>query len=155
VQHAELCSTRNIELVRSIGTDHVIDYTKEDFTRGGQRYDIVFDLVGNRSLTECRRALAPTGTLVLSGGGISDGGSLIGPMGLIITGQLLAPFVRAHRLLVLTTAPNRERLAALRELAESGAITPVIDRTYPLSEVSEAIRYVEGEHARAKVVISL
>ncbi|WP_149183044.1 NAD(P)-dependent alcohol dehydrogenase [Streptomyces sp. TRM49041] len=149
-----VCSTRNTGLVRSIGADHVIDYTEEDFTRGGQRYDVVFDLVGNRTLTECRRVLGPTGTLVLSGGGVSDGGSLVGPMGLILAGQLLAPFVRGQRLRVLTTSPSRESLTALRELAESGAVTPVIDRTYPLGEVPEAIRYVEGEHARAKVVIT-
>ena len=91
-----VCSTRNVELVRSIGADRVIDYTREDFTRDARRYDVVFDLVGNRSLTECRRALKPAGTLILSGGGASDGGSLIGPIGLIIRGQLLSRIVR-HR----------------------------------------------------------
>ncbi|MDQ0943795.1 NAD(P)-dependent alcohol dehydrogenase [Streptomyces sp. V1I1] len=149
-----VCSTRNVDLVRSLGADHVIDYTGEDFTRNGQRYDVVLDLVGNRSLTECRRALTPAGTLVLSGGGVSDGGSLVGPMGLILRGQALSRFVR-HRLLVLTATPSKENLATLRELAESGRITPVIDRTYPLSEVPEAIRYLEVEHARAKVVITV
>ncbi|MET7713378.1 NAD(P)-dependent alcohol dehydrogenase [Streptomyces sp. NPDC005407] len=149
-----VCSTRNVDLVRSLGADHVIDYTREDFTGNGQRYDVVLDLVGNRSLTECRRALTPAGTLVLSGGGASDGGSLVGPMGLILRGQALSRFVR-HRLLVLTATPSKENLAALRELAESGKITPVIDRTYPLSEVPEAIRYLEVEHARAKVVITV
>lgn len=149
-----VCSTRNVDLVRSLGADHVIDYTREDFTGNGQRYDVVLDLVGNRSLTECRRALTPAGTLVLSGGGVSDGGSLVGPMGLILRGQALSRFVR-HRLLVLTATPSKENLAALRELAESGKITPVIDRTYPLSEVPEAIRYLEVEHARAKVVITV
>ncbi|MFF9120513.1 NAD(P)-dependent alcohol dehydrogenase [Streptomyces massasporeus] len=148
-----VCSTRNIDLIRSLGAGHVIDYTKEDFTRNGQRYDVVFDLVGNRTLSECRRALSPAGALVLSGGGASHGVSLIGPMGVILKAQMLAPFVRRHRLRVLTTAPRKENLAALRELAESRAIAPVIDRTYPLSEVPEAIRYLEGEHARAKVVI--
>jgi NADPH:quinone reductase-like Zn-dependent oxidoreductase len=149
-----VCSTRNVDLVRSLGADHVIDYTREDFTGNGQRYDVVLDLVGNRSLTECRRALTPAGTLVLSGGGVSGGGSLVGPMGLILRGQALSRFVR-HRLLVLTATPSRENLAALRELAESGKITPVIDRTYPLSDVPEAIRYLEVEHARAKVVITV
>jgi NADPH:quinone reductase-like Zn-dependent oxidoreductase len=149
-----VCSTRNVDLVRSLGADHVIDYTREDFPRNGQRYDVVLDLVGNRSLTECRRALTPAGTLVLSGGGVSGGGSLVGPMGLILRGQALSRFVR-HRLLVLTATPSKENLAALRELAESGKITPVIDRTYPLSEVPEAIRYLEVEHARAKVVITV
>jgi len=149
-----VCSTRNVDLVRSIGADHVIDYTREDFTRNGRRYDVVFDLVGNRSLTECRRALTPAGTLVLSGGGVSGGGGPIGPMGLLVRGRLLSRFVR-HRLLVLMATPSKENLAALRELAESGKITPVIDRTYPLSEVPEAIRYLEVEHARAKVVITV
>ena len=149
-----VCSTRNLELVRSTGADHVIDYTVEDFTQNGQRYDVVFDLVGNRSLTECRRALTPAGRLVLSGGGVSEGGSLIGPMGLILKGQVMSRFVR-HRLLVLTATPSTENLAALRELAEAGKLAPVIDRTYPLSEVPEAIGYLEVEHARAKVVISV
>ncbi|MGI5401122.1 NAD(P)-dependent alcohol dehydrogenase [Streptomyces sp. CA-135486] len=149
-----VCSTRNVDLLRSIGADHVIDYTREDFTRSGPRYDVVLDLVGNRSLSECRRALTPAGTLVLSGGGMSEGGSLVGPMGLILRGQALSRFVR-HRVLVLTATPSKENLAALRELAESGEVTPVIDRTYPLSEVPEAIRYLEVEHARAKVVITV
>jgi len=149
-----VCSTRNVDLVRSIGADHVIDYTREDFTRNGRLYDVVFDLVGNRSLTEFRRALTPAGTLVLSGGGVSGGGSLIGPVGLIVRGQVLSRFVR-HRLLALTATPGRENLAALRELAESGKVAPVIDRSYQLSEVPEAIRYLEVEHARAKVVITV
>ncbi|MFF3245288.1 NAD(P)-dependent alcohol dehydrogenase [Streptomyces sp. NPDC002870] len=149
-----VCSARNVDLVRSLGADHIIDYAREDFTRNGQRYDVVLDLVGNRSLADIRRALTPAGTLVLSGGGVSEGGSLLGPMGLIIRGQALSRFAR-HRLLVLTATPNKENLATLRDLAESGKITPVIDRTYPLSEVPEAIRYLEVEHARAKVVITV
>jgi len=149
-----VCSTRNVDLVRSIGADHVIDYTREDFTRNGRRYDVLFDLVGNRSLTEFRRALTPAGTLILSGGGVSEGGSLVGPIGLVIRGQLLSRFVR-HRLLALTAKPSKDNLATLRELAESGKVTPVIDRTYSLSEAPEAIRYLEMEHARAKVVITV
>jgi NADPH:quinone reductase-like Zn-dependent oxidoreductase len=147
-----VCSTRNVDLVRSIGADHVIDYTREDFTRTPRRYDVAFDLVGNRSLTDFRCALTSTGTLVLSGGGVSGGASLIGPLGLILRGQMLSRFVR-HRLVVLMAKPSRKNLATLRELAESGKVAPVIDRTYPLSEVPDAIRYLEGEHARAKVVI--
>ena len=149
-----VCSTRNVELVRSIGADHVIDYTREDFTRDARQYDVVFDLVGNRSLTECRRALKPAGTLILSGGGASNGGSLIGPIGLIIRGQLLSRIVR-HRLLVLTAKPSKENLATLRELIESGKVTPVVERTYPLSEAPQAIGYLEVEHARAKVVLTV
>lgn len=149
-----VCSTRNVELVTSLGADHVIDYTADDFTRNGTRYDLVLDLVGNHSLTALRRALKPGGTIVLSGGGVSRGGSLVGPMWLIIRAKLLAPFVR-DRLLVLTTTSDREILADLRHLAESGAFTPVVDRTYSLDEVPDAIRYVETEHARAKVVITM
>jgi NADPH:quinone reductase-like Zn-dependent oxidoreductase len=149
-----VCRTRNVELVASLGADHVIDYTKDDFTRDGTRYDLVFDLVGNHSLTGLRRALTPGGTIVLSGGGVFTGGSLVGPMWLMIRAKLLAPFVR-DRLLVLTTTLDREILAALRRLAESGGFTPVIDRAYSLDEVSEAVRYIETEHARAKVVITV
>jgi NADPH:quinone reductase-like Zn-dependent oxidoreductase len=149
-----VCSARNADLVRSIGADHVIDYASEDFTRNGQRYDVVFDLVGNRSLTDCRRALTPEGTLLLSGGGVSEGGSFLGPLALMIRARLLSRFVR-HRLLSVTEKPSRENLAALRDLVESGAVTPVIDRTYPLSDVPEAIRYLEVDHARAKVVITV
>jgi NADPH:quinone reductase-like Zn-dependent oxidoreductase len=149
-----VCSTRNVDLIRSIGADDAIDYTRDDFTRTGRRYDLVFDLVGNRSLTDCRRALAPTGTLVLSGGGVFNGVSLVGPIALILRAQLLSPLIR-HRLRVLTARLNRQNLATLRELAESGKLTPVIDRTYPLPEVPDAIRYLEAEHARAKVVITV
>ncbi|WP_158854537.1 NAD(P)-dependent alcohol dehydrogenase [Saccharothrix deserti] len=149
-----VCSARNAELVRSIGADHVVDYSKEDFAANGQRYDVVFDLVANRSLTDLRRALTPTGTLVLSGGGVSDGGSLVGPMGITIKAQLMSRFVR-HRLLTLNVTTSRANLATLGELAASGAVVPVIDRTYPLSEAPEAIRYLELDHARAKVVVTV
>jgi len=149
-----VCSTKNIELVRSIGADHVIDYTREDFARNGQRYDVVFDLVGNRALTDLRRALTPDGTLVLSGGGVFDGGSLLGPIRLMLKAQVVSRFVR-QRIVRLDVAPRKENLAALRELCESGKITPVIDRTYSLSDVPEAIRYLETDHARAKIVISI
>ncbi|GAA3920634.1 NAD(P)-dependent alcohol dehydrogenase [Actinoplanes auranticolor] len=149
-----VCSTRNAELVRSLGADHVVDYTRDDFTRDGRRYDVVFDLVGNRSLGDLRRAFTPTGTLVLSGGGVSEGGSLVGPIGLVVKGRLLARFVR-HRVVILDTAPSEANLATLRELAEAGTLTPVIDRSHPLSETAEAIRYVEQEHARAKVVLTV
>ena len=141
-------------MVGMLGADHVVDYTRHDFTRCGRRYDAVFDLVGNRSVSDLRRVLEPSGTLVLSGGGVYTGGSLIGPVGLIVKAQVVARLVR-QRLIVLTAVPSRENLATLRELAESGAITPVIDRTYPLREAAEAIRYLEQEHARAKVVLTV
>lgn len=149
-----VCRTRNMDLVRSLGADQVIDYTREDFTRAGQRYHAVLDLVGNRSLGELRRVLTPTGTLVLSGGGVFEGGSLIGPMGLFFRRQLMAPFVR-QRLLDLPAKQNRANLATLRELAETGSIAPVVERTYPLSEAAEAVRYLEVEHARAKIVVTV
>ncbi|MFD9701834.1 NAD(P)-dependent alcohol dehydrogenase [Lentzea sp. NPDC059081] len=149
-----VCRTRNVDLVASLGADHVVDYAAEDFTRGGTRYDLVFDLVGNHSLTGLRRVLAPGGTIVLSGGGVFRGGSVVGPMWLMVRARLLAPFVRDD-LRVLTTAPDREALTALRHLAESGSLTPAIDRTFRLDEVRDALRYVETEHARAKVVITI
>lgn len=149
-----VCSTRNVDLVTSLGADHVVEYTREDFARGGRRYDVVFDLVGNRSLSTLRTVLTPKGILVLSGGGVSKGGSLVGPLGLMVRAKLAAPFV-GQRVVILGAVVNRANLDALRELAEAGAFTPVIDRTYPLAEAAEAIRYVEVEHARAKVVITV
>ncbi|MDK1342302.1 NAD(P)-dependent alcohol dehydrogenase [Streptomyces sp. 378] len=150
-----VCSTRNVELVRSLGADGVIDYTREDFARSGRRYDVVLDLVGNRSLGEFRRVLTPSGTLVLSCGGVYEGGSVVGPMGLFLERRILAPFTRGRRLLEVSARQSRANLAVLRELAESGKIAPVVERTYPLSEAAEAIRYLEVEHARAKVVITV
>jgi NADPH:quinone reductase-like Zn-dependent oxidoreductase len=150
-----VCSTRNTDLVRSLGADHVIDYTREDFARGSARYDVLLDLVGNRSLADCRRVLKPNGTLVLSGGGTSRGGSLIGPMGPMLQAMVMSKFVRHQRLVILTVTPNRANLATLRELIESGKVTPIIDRTYPLDKTPEAIRYMEVEHARAKIAISV
>lgn len=149
-----VCSTRNVELLRAIGADHVVDYKNEDFAANGQRYDVVFDLVANRSLADLRRALTPDGVLVLSGGGVSEGGSLVGPMGLTIKAALTSRFV-SQRLVALNTKTSRENLATLAGLAESGDVVPVIDRTYSLPETPEAIRYLELEHARAKVVITV
>jgi NADPH:quinone reductase-like Zn-dependent oxidoreductase len=151
-----VCSTRNVDLVRSLGADHVIDYTRHDFTRTTTPYDVVFDLVANRSLGELRRALTPTGTLVLSGGGTSAGRPrLLGPMGLQVSAMLRSRFARQRLHTLTEVSPSMENLAALRELIESGSVTPVIDRTYELSQVPEAIRYLEVEHARAKVAITV
>jgi NADPH:quinone reductase-like Zn-dependent oxidoreductase len=149
-----VCSTRNVDLVSKLGADEVVDYTKDDFASGGQRYDVVFDIVGNRSLADLRRVLTATGALVLSGGGVSKGGSFLGPMGLIIRGALVSRFIR-QRLVVLQAKQSKGNLAALRDLIESGKVTPVIDRGYPLAEAADAIRYLESEHARAKVVITV
>jgi NADPH:quinone reductase-like Zn-dependent oxidoreductase len=149
-----VCSTRNVELVRSLGADAVVDYTTEDIAAAGQRFDVVLDLVGNRSLRELRRVLTEHGTLVLAGGGVFDGGSLVGPMGLIIGGGLVGRVVR-QRIQPFTATPTTERLTALGRLTESGQVRPVIDRTYSLAEVPTALRYLETEHARAKVVVTV
>lgn len=152
-----VCSTRNVELVRSLGADRVIDYTREDFAQGGQQYDMVFDLVANRSLADLRRVLTPTGLLLLSGGGVSRNGRphVTGPMGLQIKAQVASRFVRHRLASLMGMSPSAEHLAALRELIEAGKVSPVIDRTFTLAQVPEAIRYVEAEHARAKVVITV
>lgn len=155
-----VCSTRNADLVSSLGADRVVDYTREDVTKAdygaaGSRYDVVLDLVGNHSLGALRRTLTPTGTLILSGGGNSQGGAMFGPYALILRGQLVARFAWPQRIAMLPATPSPENLATLRELIESGKVSPVIDRTFPLSDTAEAIRYVETEHARAKVVITV
>ena len=146
-----VCSTRNLEMVRSIGADHVVDYTREDFTSGAQRYDLVLDTVGNRSLSELRHALVPLGTLVVTGGG---GGRWLGPAAQVLKAIALSPFV-SHRLVPVIGTPNSGDLYVLKGLIEAGQVTPVIDRMYPLCEVPEAIRYLETRHARGKVVITV
>src|SRR5918993_2098336 len=146
-----VCNTTKVDMVRSIGADHVIDYTQEDFTQSEQRYDLIFDLVGNHSLSDCRRALTPTGTLILSSG---DGGRWLGPMGRIIHALVLSPFV-GQKLGTFVASENHEDMIVLKDLIESGKVAPVIDRTYPLSQVAEAIRYLEEGHARGKVVITV
>ncbi|GIH25764.1 NADPH:quinone reductase [Acrocarpospora phusangensis] len=146
-----VCSTRNVELVRSIGADHVVDYTREDFTTGDRRYDLIFDLAGNHSLSAFRRVLNPRGILVLSS---SKGNRWVGPMGRLISALMLAPFVR-HRLRSLMASPSPDNLAELKEMLESGRIAPAIDRTYALSDVPEAMRYFSKEHAKAKIVITV
>jgi len=147
-----VCSTRNVELVRSIGADNVIDYTAEDFTKSGPKYDLIFQLAGTASPSACRRALTPGGTLVLSSG--DSPGRIIGPVGRIIKAVILAPFI-GEKMRVLNTKPRNHDLKFLKELIEAGSVTPVIDRTYPLSEAADAIRYLETGRARGKVVISV
>ena len=147
-----VCSTRNVELVRSLGADHVLDYTHEDFTEGGPRYDLIFQLAGTRSPSGCRRALTANGTLVLASG--ESDGHWIGPVGRIIRAVLLSPFV-SQKMASFTVKPNSEDLQTLKELVEAGKVTPVIDRTRSLSEVADAIRYLEQGHTQGKVVIAL
>jgi NADPH:quinone reductase-like Zn-dependent oxidoreductase len=147
-----VCSTRNVDMVRSLGADRVIDYTREDFTQYGQRYDLVFQLAGTRSPSECRRALTSGGTLVASSG--ESDGLWIGPLDRIIKALVLSPFV-SQKMASFTVNPNKEDLQFLKQLIEAGQLAPTIERTYPLSETPEAIRYLENGHARGKVVITV
>jgi NADPH:quinone reductase-like Zn-dependent oxidoreductase len=146
-----VCSTRNADMVRSIGADQVIDYTREDFTRSGQRYDLLFDLVGNRPLSACRRVLNPKGIYVVAGG---PDGRWLGPLGPMIKAPVLSPFV-SQKLVMLISRVSKEDLTIISGLMEAGKVTPVIDRRYGLTEVPEAIWYLEEGHARGKVVITL
>jgi NADPH:quinone reductase-like Zn-dependent oxidoreductase len=147
-----VCSTAKVEMVRSIGADLVIDYTQEDFAEGDQRYDLILDIGGNSSLSRLRRALVPRGTLVITGG--EGGGRWLGGTDRQLRAMMLSPFV-SQKLGTFINKENYEYLIILKELIESGKITPVIDRTYPLGEVPEAIRYLEEGHARGKVVITV
>ena len=147
-----VCSTRNLEMVHSIGAEHVVDYTQEDFTQSGERYDLIFQLAGTHSPADCRRALASKGTLVLSSG--ESDGRWIGPVDRMIKAGLMSPFV-SQRLGSFLAKPSKEDLQILKELIQAGKVTPVIDRTYSLAEVPEAIRYLEEGHARGKVVITV
>ncbi len=147
-----VCSTTKVELVRSIGADHVIDYMREDFAQMDQHYDVIFDIAGNRSLAHLRSALTPQGTLVIVGG--EGGGRWFGGVDRQIRGLLLSPFV-SHNLRTFISAERNEDLEFLKELIEAGKVAPVIDRTYALSEAPEAIRYLEEGHARGKVVITV
>jgi NADPH:quinone reductase-like Zn-dependent oxidoreductase len=147
-----VCSTTKVELVRSIGADRVIDYTREDFADDRNRYDVILDIAGNRSLSQLRHALAPEGTLVLVGG--EGGGRWLGGVDRTLWALVLSPFVRQKLGTWIATQP-KEDLQALHELLETGKLTPVVDRTFPLSEVAEAIRYMREGHARGKVVITV
>jgi NADPH:quinone reductase-like Zn-dependent oxidoreductase len=141
-----VCSTSNLDLVRSIGADHVVDYTRDDFTRSGQSYDLILDNVGSRSFSDCRRALTPEGTLLPNTGNAG--------IGYVIKAYARSAFVRQQGR-PFVSRPKSEDLAVLKELVEAGKMTPVIDRTYPLSETPEALEYVEKGHARGKVVITV
>ena len=146
-----VCSTRNVDMVRSIGADQVIDYTKEDFTKSAQRYDLILDMVGNHSLLECRRVLNPKGKYIMIGG---PAGRWIDPLPRVINALVLSRFVSQDIGMFLAEL-NKEDLTILRDLMQAGKVTPVIDRHYRLNEVPEAIRYLEEGHARGKVVITL
>jgi NADPH:quinone reductase-like Zn-dependent oxidoreductase len=150
---AGVCSTRNVELVRSIGADRVIDYTREDFTKMGQRYDLFLDCVGNHSLWACRRVLNPKGTYVPVGG--TAGRWMIGPLARALATLVLSWFVSQKLVKFFLARSSKADLTVLCELMAAGKVTPVIDRCFSLAEVAEAIRYLEQGHARGKVVISL
>ena len=144
-------STRNVELVKSIGAGDVIDYTRDDFARRPQRYDVVVDTIGNRSLRDLRRALKPRGTLVVAGGG---SGKWFRPMALLLKVIIVGPFVR-QQLRGVMAGVTPENLEALSTLVVSGDVVPLIDRTYPLSETPVALAYLEEGHARGKVIITV
>jgi NADPH:quinone reductase-like Zn-dependent oxidoreductase len=142
-------SSRNVEMVRSIGADHVIDYTRNDFTEGAERYDLILDNVGNHSMARTRRALTPTGTLISNGGGHADG-----KLGRTVRAMLASMVVRGQAAPSVKTQ-NHDDLVALKGLVEAGKVTPVIDRTYPLIQAPEAIGHVAGGHARGTVVLTI
>src|SRR5437867_1162253 len=145
-----VCSTKNLDMVRSIGADRVIDYTREDFTRDGQHYDLIFDVAWSHPLSDCRRLLNPNGTLVLAGQSSREKPSvlpfLLTPVGSRLLGRKQFTFIAKH---------SNADLLAVNELVDAGKVTPVIDRSFPLREVPEAIRYLGEGHPRAKVVISV
>ena len=147
-----VCSTSKVDMVRSLGADQVLDYLRDDLTTMAQRYDLILDMAGNRSLSTLRRALRSEGTLVIIGG--EEGGRWLGGTDRQIRALLLSPFVR-QRLRTFVAKQSAEDLAVLKELIESGKVTPVIDKTYALSEAAEAIRYLDEGHARGKLVLSV
>jgi NADPH:quinone reductase-like Zn-dependent oxidoreductase len=147
-----VCSTKNLAIARSSGADRVIDYTKEDFTKDSQHYDLIIDIVGSHSLSEYRRVLTPKGTLVIVGGPSDD--PWLGPLTGVIKSQLVSPFV-SQKLSFFIADLDQADLNTLGKMAAAGKLTPIIDRRYPLSDTAAAIRYLEAGHARGKVVITM
>jgi NADPH:quinone reductase-like Zn-dependent oxidoreductase len=145
-----VCSTRNLDLVRSIGADHVVDYTREDFTRSGQRYDVILDIAGRPSLLGCRRSLQPGGRLVLAGG---EGGRWLGPLPRMARALLLG-LLGSRKVRAFEAKENREDTLVLADLLAAGQLSPVIDRTYDLAGAPEAVRYLEEGHTQGKVVVT-
>jgi NADPH:quinone reductase-like Zn-dependent oxidoreductase len=143
-----VCSTRNLDMVRSIGADHVIDYTQVDFTRNGQQYDLIFDAVGNRSVSDCIRALSPNGICAVAGFT-----SLSHLLKVVLLGSWVSITGNKKIGLMETAKPNHNDLVFIKDLIEAGKVKPVIDRRYPLIEVAEAFRYLEKKHAHGKIVI--
>ncbi len=149
-----VCSTRNVELVTTLGASAVVDYTEQDFTRTGASYDVVVDLVGNRRLRDLRRVVAKGGTLVLSGGGNPGEGRILGPVGLMAKGGLFGRLL-GLRVQIPLAKPDAARLGELAVMAAAGELRPVIERTFPLADAAAAIRHLEVEHARGKVVVTV
>jgi NADPH:quinone reductase-like Zn-dependent oxidoreductase len=149
-----VCSTRNLQLVHSIGADHVIDYTREDFTLGTQKYDLILDTVGNRALSDLRRVMTPNGTAILIGGGGPNDGKWLWPLLGPVKAMAYSHFV-SQKFKFMLADDNKEDLNVLADLMRTGKVTPVIDRRYPLSEVPAAMAYLEQGHARGKVVIDV
>jgi NADPH:quinone reductase-like Zn-dependent oxidoreductase len=147
-----VCSTRNVELVRSLGADHVVDYTREDFTRSDRRYDLMVDIAGSRSWRECRRVLAPQATFVIVGGSKSN--RLLGPLGHVVGVRLASLFSR-RKVVFFIAKLNKPDLEVLRELLESGQVTPFVERRFTFGEVADAYRYLGEGHAQGKIVITL
>lgn len=146
-----VCSTPNVDLVRSIGADRVIDYTEEDFTEGDERFDVSLDIADKHSLSARRRILAPRGTLIPNSG---EGGRLAGSLGRIVAARLLSLFVRQN-LHPFLSLPRIEDLSTLRELIESGSVEPVVGRTFPLVDAADAVAYVGKRHPRGKTVVTV
>src|SRR5918996_1081354 len=149
-----VCSGRNVDLVRSLGADHVVDYTKEDFTKSAERYDVILDNVGTQPLSGFRRVLKPNGICVMIGGGGPNEGKWVGPMARPIKAMVISPFI-SQKMSMMMAQGNKDDLTILADLMQSGKVKPVIDRTYKLNEVPQAIAYVETGRARGKVVINL
>jgi len=149
-----VCSGRNAELVQSLGADRVIDYTKDDFTKGAERYDVLIDNVGNRSLSECRNVLTPNGIYVLIGGGGANEQGVLGGLAKALNAAVYSRFVK-QKMGMMMADSNSKDLTFLAEMVESGKLKPIIDRTYKLADTPEAIRYLEEGHARGKVIITV
>jgi NADPH:quinone reductase-like Zn-dependent oxidoreductase len=147
-----VCSTTKVDMVRSIGADHVIDYTHDDFANGAQRYDVILDIGGNSSLSRLRRALTPKGTLVIAGG--ETDGRWLGGTDRQLRALVLSPFV-GQKLGTFISRENHADMIVLKQLIEAGKVTPVLDRSYPLRDVPEAIRYLEQGNVRGKIVITV
>ena len=147
-----MCRTRNVEMVRSLGADHVVDYSQEDFTRSNRRYDLMLDIAGSRSWSEYKRVLKPKASFVLVGA--QKGSGLLGPLGHVIKVRL-ASLRASQRVTFFIAKLNREDLQVMRELIEAGKVTPVVERSYPLSNTADALRYLGEGHAQGKIVLTV